>query len=314
MKIANIELKSDAVLAPVAGFTDVGFRDVCARYGAGLTYTEMISCKGMVYGSEKTKELLATTSSESVKAVQIFGNSPEIMAQAVAMPEMAKFDIIDINMGCPVPKIVKNGEGSALINDPKLAMKIVKAIKDITDKAVTVKFRKGFALTEDKAVDFAKYMQDARADAIAVHGRTREQYYQGTADWDCIARVVQAVDIPVFANGDVVDLESYIKIKKHTNADGVMIARGALCSPKIFLEIASFNGINTLWQNSDTKRDILHQIFVLSEYFNDRYIYSNMKKLICFYSKGVSGAKRIKAEICRAESKAELIKIVQENF
>lgn len=150
MKISNINLAGDAVLAPIAGFTDVGFRDIAVRYGATLTYTEMISCKGMVYGSEKTKELLATTDNEKVKAVQIFGNDPQIMAKACCLMEMQKFDIIDINMGCPVPKIVNNGEGSALLNNPKLASEIVRNIKAATGKVVTVKFRKGFKKEKHK--------------------------------------------------------------------------------------------------------------------------------------------------------------------
>lgn len=314
MKIANIQLLSDAVLAPIAGFTDVGFRDICSKYGAGLTYTEMISCKGMVYGSEKTKELLATTENEKIKAVQIFGNSPEIMAKAVVMPEMEKFDIVDINMGCPVPKIVKNGEGSALLNNPKLAMQIVKAVKSACDKAVTVKFRKGFTAEENKAVDFAKYMQDAGADAITVHGRTREQFYQGKADWDCIAEVVESVEIPVFANGDVFDLESYLHIKKHTKAAGVMVARGALSTPYVFMEIARYHGQETQYKTVDVKRDILRQIEVLKGSFVDRYIYSNMKKQICFYLKGVRDSKRIKEQICKVQSLQKLCEIVEENF
>lgn len=314
MKIADIELFTDAVLAPIAGFTDVGFRDVCARYGAGLTYTEMISCKGMVYGSEKTKELLATTDIERIKAVQIFGSDPKIMASAVAMADMAKFDIIDINMGCPVPKIVKNGEGSALLNNPKLASEIVKAVKESSGKAVTVKFRKGFAIDDDIAVDFAKYMQDAGADAVTVHGRAREQFYSGKADWDSIARVVESVEIPVFANGDVVDLASYIAIKKHTNAQGVMIARGALTSPQIFMDIAKSNGIATYYNTVDVKRDILRQIEIISDNYSERYVYSNMKKQICLYLKGVKDSKRLKEQICKAGSLDELLNAVEDSF
>ncbi len=311
MKIGNIQLKGDAVLAPIAGFTDVGFRDIAVRYGAALTYTEMISCKGMVYGSEKTKELLATTDNEKVKAVQIFGADADIMAKACKMPEMAKFDIIDINMGCPVPKIVNNGEGSALLNNPKLAMHIVKTLKQETGKVVTVKFRKGFKRGENVAVDFAKYMQDAGADGITVHGRTREDYYNGLSDWETIAKVVEAVQIPVIANGDVVDLNSYLKIKEVTKAAGIMIARGALGNPQIFKEIAeSTLKIATIFKNVDKKRDILSQIEILKDYYSDRYIYSNMKKQICYYLKGMAGSKPIKEAVCHVESVQQLINIV----
>lgn len=312
MKIGNINLAGDAVLAPIAGFTDVGFRDIAVRYGATLTYTEMISCKGMVYGSEKTKELLATTDNEKVKAVQIFGNDPQIMAKACLMKEMQKFDIIDINMGCPVPKIVNNGEGSALLNNPKLASEIVRNIKAATGKVVTVKFRKGFKKGEKQAVDFAKYLQDAGADCVAIHGRTREDFYEGKADWDVIAEVVHAVEIPVIANGDVVDFESYLAIKKHTGAAGVMIARGALGNPQIFMEIAkNTSKIDTIFKNIDKKRDILMQIETLKKFYTDRYIYSNMKKQVCFYLKGMVGAKPIKEAVCHVESVDELVSIVK---
>lgn len=311
MKIADIELKGDAVLAPIAGFTDVGFRDIAARYGASLTYTEMISCKGMVYGSEKTKELLATTDNERVKAVQIFGADPQIMAKACCMPEMQKFDIIDINMGCPVPKIVNNGEGSALLNNPKLAAQIVKNVVKQTGKVVTVKFRKGFKRGENIAVDFARYMQDAGASAITVHGRTREDYYMGNADWDTIAKVVESVNIPVIANGDVTDVTTYLKIKDHTKASGVMIARGALGNLQLFKEIAdNCLKIDTIFEKVDKKRDILLQIDTLKNYYSDRYIYSNMKKQICYSLKGMSNSKLLKDKICHVESVSELVSVV----
>lgn len=311
MKIANIDLVGDAVLAPIAGWTDVAFRDIAVKYGATLTYTEMISCKGMVYGSEKTKELLATTEYERVKAVQIFGCEPEIMAKACLMPEMQKFDIIDINMGCPVPKIVGNGEGSALLNNPQLASKIVKTIKQSTNKAVTVKFRKGFKKGENVAVDFAKYMQDAGADCVTVHGRTREDYYSGKADWDTIAKVVESVEIPVIANGDVVDLDSYLNIKNHTKASGVMIARGAMGNLQIFKEICDYHSkIATIFEKVDVKRDILMQIELLKQFYSERYIYSNMKKQVCAYMKGMAGCKQLKEEVCHVESVGELIEIV----
>ena len=313
MRIGNIELKCDAVLAPIAGFTDVGMRYIAKKYGAGLTYTEMISCKGMVYGSEKTKELLATTSIEMPKAVQIFGEDASIMAQACTMEEIQKFDIIDINMGCPVPKVVGNGEGSALLKEPKKAQNIVREVIKQSGKIVTVKFRKGFSKDENIAVDFARYMEDAGASAIAVHGRTREQYYSGLADWDSIARVVESVDIPVFANGDVVDVDSYFAIKDHTKASGVMIARGAIGNPQIFLEINRALGINdTIFQDINPIRDMLEQIDILKKYYADRYIYSSMKKQVCAYLKGVRGGKYLKDLVCRVESVEEMENIIKE--
>lgn len=313
MRIGSIDLISDAVLAPIAGYTDVGMRDVARRYGAGLTYTEMISCKGMIYGSEKTKELLATTDIESPCAVQIFGSDPCIMAKAITMKEITKFDIIDINMGCPVPKIVKNGEGSALMKDIKTAQRIVTECLKASGKPITVKFRKGFYRDENSAAEFAAAMEDVGVSALTVHGRTREQYYSEKADWDCIASVVEAVKIPVFANGDVTDYNSYKSIKEYTKADGVMIARGAIGNLQIFKSIADINSkIDTFYKDIDIKRDLLRQIEVLKRYYSDRYIYSNMKKQICAYLKGIADSKKHKDRICRAESVDELLIAIDE--
>ena len=190
-------------------------------------------------------------------------------------------------------------------------MHIVKTLKQETGKVVTVKFRKGFKRGENVAVDFAKYMQDAGADGITVHGRTREDYYNGLSDWETIAKVVEAVQIPVIANGDVVDLNSYLKIKEVTKAAWVMIARGALGNPQIFKEIAENTlKIATIFKNVDKKRDILSQIEILKEYYSDRYIYSNMKKQICYYLKGMAGSKPIKEAVCHVESVQQLINIV----
>lgn len=314
MRIGNIDLLSDAVAAPLAGFSDVGFRRVAACYGAGLTYTEMVSAKGLHYGSEKTEHLLATAPEERIKAVQIFGGEWEYMVRACENPLLEKFDIIDINMGCPVPKVVKNNEGSALLNDIDNASKIVRECVKVTNKPITVKFRKGFKLTDNIVVEFAQAMQSAGASAISVHGRTREQYYSGAADWESIALAVEAVDIPVIANGDVFNLEDYLAIKKATNADGVMIARGALGNPAIFKKIADFQGVPTIFKDVDIKRDILTQITTLKGHYSDRYIYSSMKKQICYYAKHRPESKRIKAAVCAVESVEELIDAVNRFF
>lgn len=315
MQIGNVKIIGDAFLAPIAGFTDVGFRDVVKKYGCSLTYTEMVSCKGIVYGSEKTKELLSTSDLEVPKAVQIFGCEPKIMRKAITTGVFDKFDIIDINMGCPVPKIVNNGEGSALMENPHLAQKVVAAVKDASgDKAVTVKTRLGF--NKKTIVDFAKYLQDAGADAITVHGRTRTQFYAGSADWEEIARVVEAVDIPIIANGDVHNLDSYLDIKAKTNAAAVMIARGALGNPSIFKDIAQYNALNIVIKNGDVdiKRDILNQIEQVSKFYDDHYVYSNMKKHICYYVKGMANSRAIKDKVCRAESIDELLSSIYEVF
>lgn len=307
MKIGAFELKSDAVFAPIAGFSEVGLRALCAELGAGLTYTEMVSAKGLMYGNEHTEDLLHTTEYEKVKAVQLFGSDPEILARAAESRELGKFDIVDINMGCPVKKIVSNNEGSALLKNPSLAADIVRAVRR-SGKPVTVKFRIGFEKNSRTGVDFARYMQDAGAAAVTVHGRTREQFYEGNADWDYIAEVVRAVDIPVIANGDVFSKEDYIKIKAHTGAAGVMIARGALGYPQIFSEITG-----TPCPYATVQDIALKHIDVLASFHSDIYVVNNMKKQIACYCKGLRGGKQLKLDVFKARNVAELKEIVKES-
>ena len=307
MKIDALELKSDAVFAPIAGFSEVGLRALCAELGAGLTYTEMVSAKGLMYGNEHTEDLLHTTEYEKVKAVQLFGSDPEILARAAESRELGKFDIVDINMGCPVKKIVSNNEGSALLKNPSLASDIVRAVRR-SGKPVTVKFRIGFEKNSRTGVDFARYMQDAGAAAVTVHGRTREQFYEGNADWDYIAEVVRAVDIPVIANGDVFSKEDYIKIKAHTGAAGVMIARGALGHPQIFSEITG-----TPCPYATVQDIALKHIDVLASFHSDIYVVNNMKKQIACYCKGLRGGKQLKLDVYKARNVAEIKEIVKES-
>lgn len=307
MKIDALELKSDAVFAPIAGFSEVGLRALCAELGAGLTYTEMVSAKGLMYGNEHTEDLLHTTEYEKVKAVQLFGSDPEILARAAESRELGKFDIVDINMGCPVKKIVSNNEGSALLKNPSLASDIVRAVRR-SCKPVTVKFRIGFEKNSRTGVDFARYMQDAGVAAVTVHGRTREQFYEGTADWDYIAEVVRAVDIPVIANGDVFSKEDYIKIKAHTGAAGVMIARGALGYPQIFSEITG-----TPCPYATVQDIALKHIDVLASFHSDIYVVNNMKKQIACYCKGLRGGKQLKLDVYKARNVAELKEIVKDS-
>ncbi|MDY6011850.1 tRNA dihydrouridine synthase DusB [Clostridium sp.] len=239
MKIGNIEFKNNVFLAPMAGVTDISFRGLCKEQGCGLVYTEMVSAKALYYGSDNTKKLLRISEEEKPVAVQIFGNDSDIMAKVVEENFNSRDDIciIDVNMGCPAPKIVKNGEGSALMKDPKLAAEIIKKLKAVSSKPVTAKFRRGFDDDNLNAVEFALALEDAGADAIAIHGRTRKQMYEGKADWNIIKEIKEKVNIPVIGNGDVFTPEDALNMKKLTNCDAIMVARGSMGNPWIFKQI-----------------------------------------------------------------------------
>ena len=235
MKIGSVELGGNLTLGPMAGVTDFAFRGVCHRLGAALTTTEMVSAKALTYHDEKTKELLYIPPDEHPSAAQIFGHEPEVMAEAAQMAlEISGADILDINMGCPVGKIVKSGDGSALMKTPELAAKIVESVKKAVSVPVTVKFRKGWDNGSTNAVEFAKRMEASGADAVAVHGRTRAQMYAGRADWDIILKVRRAVSIPVIANGDVFTPEDASHILRYTGCELAMIGRGSFGNPWLF--------------------------------------------------------------------------------
>ncbi len=232
--IGNVKLDGNLILAPMAGVTDLPFRMLCKEQGASLVYTEMISAKGIYYNNKNTGKLWETDASERPVSLQLFGSDPNLMADMAAKIEDKDFDIYDINMGCPVPKVVNNGEGSALMNNPKLAGEIIKKMTKAVKKPVTVKFRKGFGKDDNTAVEFAKVAEAAGAAAIAVHGRTREQYYQGKADWDVIRDVKNAVSIPVIGNGDLFTPEDVKNMYEHTGVDGFMFGRGVRGNPWLF--------------------------------------------------------------------------------
>lgn len=303
----SIEFKG-AVFAPVAGYSDVGARKVCAMRGADMTYTEMVSAKGLVYGSEKTEDLLRTTDSETVKCVQIFGSDPYFISKAVEHKALEKFDVIDINMGCPVPKIVKNGEGSALLENISLAQEVVKSAR-VVGKPVTVKYRIGVSEDNIIAVDFGKAMQDAGASAIAVHGRTREQMYVGKANWGEVAKVKKAVSIPVFVNGDIVDTQSYQEAIKVTGCDGAMIARGALGNPKIFSDI---KGVAI--ENYSLKQDILTHLETMLEFHHQNFVACNFKKHLAYYCRGMRGQRQIKLDAYNCKTIDDIRQVIDRYF
>lgn len=259
MRIGNIELDSPVVLAPMAGISDLPYRVICRKFGCGLTVSEMVSAKGLLYKNEKTFAMLQIGEAERPTAIQLFGSVPEELAEAAKIVEARGADIVDFNMGCPVPKVVNNGEGSAMMKNVKLAAEVVNAMVKAVKKPVTVKIRKGFAAGDANAPEFAKAMEEAGAAAIAVHGRTREQYYSGKADWDIIAAVKQNVSIPVIGNGDIFTPQDAERMLKYTGCDGIMVARGAQGNPWIFSSIKEYLYLKGLIDKESCNYEISEQ-------------------------------------------------------
>lgn len=300
MKISELEFFNNVFLAPMAGVTDIIFRGICKDMGCGLVYTEMISAKALYYGSENTKELLKVSHKESPVAVQIFGSEPLVMAKACDyFNDNKDICIVDINMGCPAHKIVKNGDGSALMKNPKLAADIVREVKRASIKPVTVKFRKGFDSSNINAVEFAKRIEDAGADAVTVHGRTREQMYEGKADWNIITEVKEQLSIPVIGNGDVFSAKDALEIKKQTQCDGIMVARGAMGNPWIFREInQALKGEIIVKPSVEEKIDLCidHLKFAV-DYYGEAKAVREMRKNIAWYLKGLKNSTDIKNKV-----------------
>lgn len=289
MKIKNINFENNVILAPMAGVTDVAFRSICIDFGADAGVTEMVSAKAFFYDNKKTLDLLKTAPNEKIKIAQIFGSDPEIMAKMCASLALEPFDIIDINMGCPAPKIVNNGEGSFLMTNLPLARSIIEACVRATDKPITVKFRSGFDDKNINAIEFAKMCESAGASAITIHGRTRTQMYSGKVDLDIIKQVKESVSIPVIASGDVVDKNTFQKTLEYTHCDAIMIGRGALGNPMVFGEITGkkIDNIN--------KFDIIKKhIEMLQKNYPNEFVSGHIRKHLLWYLKGEPNSTDIK--------------------
>lgn len=320
MNIKNVEFNSIAFLAPMAGMADMAFRELCADYGAGYTVTEMVSSKGLTMGDKKSAMLLTLGERERKAGAQIFGDNPKIMAEAAVKCLEFKPDIIDINMGCPAPKVAMNGGGASLMKNPRLAGEIVKAVSQAVDIPVTVKIRKGWDDNSVNAVELAKILEENGAAAIAVHGRTRMQMYSGEVDYDIIRRVKEAVDIPVIGNGDITDVQSAAIMLEKTGCDAIMIGRGALGNPWIFQQINAYlNECRVIPEPSLTEKMtvMLAHIKKIIEYKGEYTGIREARHHAGYYTKGLRGGAKFRAEMGSLESFEQLeeitYRIIKEN-
>ncbi len=313
LTIGNVTLDNSYILGPMAGVTDLPFRLLCREQGAGLLCMEMVSAKAIYYNNKNTESLLSIHPKEPPVSLQLFGSDPQIVSEMAKRIEERPFSILDINMGCPVPKVVKNGEGSALMKNPKLVYDLVNATVKAIKKPVTVKIRKGFDDEHVNAVEIARIAEEAGAAAVAVHGRTREQYYSGKADWDIIRQVKEAVHIPVIGNGDVTSGEDAMAMREQTGCDGVMIARGAQGNPWIFSELISYeeNGTHPPRPSLEEVRQMmLRHARLQVEYKGEYGGIREMRKHVAWYARGVRGAAKFRDEVNAVETYAQLENLV----
>lgn len=315
MQIGDIKLAAPLALAPMAGITDLPFRLICRRLGCGMTVSEMVSAKGLLYKNVKTTEMLRIDDGERPTAIQLFGSVPEELAEAARMVEASGADMIDFNMGCPVPKIVNNGEGSALMKQPQLAHDILAAMVKAVKIPVTVKFRAGWDDSSRNAVEIAKAVEAAGVSAVAVHGRTRQQFYEGKADWGIIAEVKQAVKVPVFGNGDIFTVEDGLRMLAETGVDGLMIGRGADGNPWIFRELAAvLRGEERPAAPSLQERlaQAAEHLNMLIDYKGEHISVKEMRRHISAYLKGLPHAAEFRGRFHKVDTREQFMELLAE--
>lgn len=313
MKFGNFEVKNEVFLAPMAGVTDLPFRLICKKLGCGLLYTEMINAKALCYDDKNTKKMIEILDEELPVAIQIFGSEPEFMGRAAEILNEHPNDILDINMGCPAPKVVKNGDGSALMKDPKLAEEVLKSVVKNSKKPVTLKIRKGWDENSINALEIAKIAEEAGISAITIHGRTREEFYSGKADWDIIGDIKSKIGIPVIGNGDVVSIEDAIEIKKKTNCDAIMIGRGAQGNPWIFKRIDHYLKTGEILDEPtrEEKIDTAIEHLKLALKTHGEYVaVREMRKHLGWYIRGMKNSARLRETINKSTDIEEVIGIL----
>lgn len=317
LTIGNVQLANNIILAPMAGVSDLPFRLLCKEQGAGLVCMEMISAKAIYYNNKNTEQLMEIHPDEGPVSLQLFGSDPVIMGEMAKRIEERPFAILDVNMGCPVPKVVNNHEGSALMKNPKLVGEIVTSLVKAIDKPVTVKIRKGFNEENINAVEIAKIAEDCGAAAVAVHGRTREQYYSGKADWDIIAKVKDAVKIPVIGNGDVVDEESGEKMLAYTGCDGIMIGRAAQGNPFIFRQLSHYFATGEKCGKptpQEIKDAIIKHATLSIQYKGEYTAIREMRKHISWYSAGYPNSCKLRAKMNEMETMEDILAVMEKVF